>query len=508
VFKNTKKRIKKRGAAFLDPEMMRICRESRLPEPPASKCRSDLYLDKLHEEYGVFGVFGHPEAANLTYLGLYALQHRGQEGAGICSSDGKQLYIEKAMGLVADIFSEKRLKKLPGHIAVGHNRYSTAGSSILKNVQPIVANFALGSLALAHNGNLVNDNELRKSLEDEGAIFQSTSDSEVVVHLIAHSKGESFYERVIQALREVSGAFSLLILREKELIAARDPYGVRPLCLGEVDGAFVVASETCALDLISAKYIRDIEPGEVVIINEKGITSHQALTSPRKASCIFEFIYFSRPDSYIFGGQNVNEIRKEFGRQLAREARIDADLVIPVPDSGVPAALGFSEESGIPFDFGLIRNHYIGRTFIEPKQSIRHFGVKIKLNPVRKLIEGKRVVVIDDSIVRGTTSKKIVKMLRENGGARGVHLRISSPPTIMPCFYGIDTPTRQELIASSHDVDETRKYVTADTLAYLSIEGLLKIVPDSGNYCSACFDNDYPISFPGEHLEQLEFFFK
>jgi amidophosphoribosyltransferase len=477
----------------------------------AGHCNKGITIpsqDKLHEECGVFGVFGHPEAANLAYLGLYALQHRGQEGAGICSSDGKQVYIEKAMGLVADIFSEKRLKKLPGYIAIGHNRYSTAGSSILKNVQPIVANFSLGALALAHNGNLVNANELRKSLEAEGAIFQSTSDSEVVVHLIAHSKGESFHERVIQALKEVNGAFSLLILREKELIAARDPYGVRPLCLGQVDGAYVVASETCALDLISAKYVRDIEPGEVVIINENGISSHKALTSPRKAFCIFEFIYFARPDSNIFGGQNVNLIRKEFGRQLARESGVDADLVIPVPDSGVPAALGYAEESGIPFEFGLIRNHYIGRTFIEPKQSIRHFGVKIKLNPVRKLIEGKKVVVIDDSIVRGTTSKKIVKMLRENGGAKEVHLRISSPPTIMPCFYGIDTPTRQELIASSHDVDETRKYITADTLAYLDIEGMLRIVPDSENYCTACFDNDYPISFPGEHLEQLEFFFK
>jgi amidophosphoribosyltransferase len=479
------------------------CSRRRLDEE-----HSGIFGDKLHEECGVFGIFGHPEAANLTYLGLYALQHRGQESAGICSADGKQMFVEKAMGLVADIFSEKRLKKLPGHMAIGHNRYSTSGSSILKNVQPIVANFSLGMLALAHNGNLVNANELRKTLEDEGAIFQSTSDSEVVVHLIAHSKGESFYERVIQALKEVSGAFSLLILRENELIAARDSYGVRPLCLGQVDGAYVVASETCALDLISAKYVRDIEPGEIVIINEKGITSLKALPNSEKAFCIFEFIYFSRPDSNIFGGQNVNGIRKEFGRQLARESQVEADLVIPVPDSGVPAALGFSEESGIPFDFGLIRNHYIGRTFIEPKQSIRHFGVKIKLNPVRKLIEGKRIVVIDDSIVRGTTSKKIVKMLRENGGAAEVHLRISSPPTIMPCFYGIDTPTRQELIASSHDVEEIKKYVTADTLAYLSLEGLLRIVPDSQNYCTACFDNVYPISFPGEHLEQLEFFFK
>jgi amidophosphoribosyltransferase len=468
----------------------------------------DFDPDKFHEECGVFGIFGHPEAANLTYLGLYALQHRGQESAGICSADGRQMYVEKAMGLVADIFSEKRLKKLPGYIAVGHNRYSTAGSSILKNVQPIIANFSLGTLALAHNGNLVNADELRKNLEDEGAIFQSTSDSEVIVHLIAHAKGSSFYDRIIEALRKVSGAYSLLLLTEKELIAVRDPHGVRPLCIGQVDGAYVIASETCALDLISARYIRDVEPGEMIIINEHGMKSQQAVVSTKRAFCVFEFIYFSRPDSYIFGGQNVNEIRKEFGRQLARESSIDADLVIPVPDSGVPAALGFSEESGIPFDFGLIRNHYIGRTFIEPKQNIRHFGVKIKLNPVKKLIEGKRIVVIDDSIVRGTTSKKIVKMLRETGGAKEVHLRISSPPTIMPCYYGIDTPTRQELIASNHDTEETRKYVTADTLAYLSIEGLSKIVPDSQNYCTACFDNIYPISFPGEHLEQMELFFK
>lgn len=462
----------------------------------------------IHEECGVFGVYGHPEAANLTYLGLYALQHRGQEGAGICSSDGKQLQVEKSMGLVADIFSEKRLRRLPGHIAIGHNRYSTAGSSVLKNVQPIVANFALGSLAIAHNGNLVNAVELRTSLEGEGAIFQSTSDSEVIVHLIAHSKKNDFYERVIHALKQVSGAFSLLILREKELIAVRDPYGVRPLCLGEVDGAYVVASETCAFDLINATYIRDIEPGEMLTINEHGLKSLKALISPRKAFCIFEFIYFSRPDSYIFGRLNVNEIRKEFGRQLARESNVGADLVIPVPDSGVPAALGFSEVSSIPFDFGLIRNHYVGRTFIEPKQSIRHFGVKIKLNPVRRLLEGKRLVVIDDSIVRGTTSKKIVKMLREGGGAREVHLKISSPPTIGPCFYGIDTPTRRELIASTHLIEEIRKYITADSLTYLSIEGLKKIVPDSHNYCAACFDNDYPISFPSERLEQMEFFFR
>lgn len=462
----------------------------------------------IHEECGVFGVFNHPEAANLAYLGLYSLQHRGQEGAGICSSDGKQLHIEKSMGLVADIFTEKRLKRLPGHIALGHNRYSTAGGSFLKNVQPIVANFALGSLAIAHNGNIVNATEIKKELEMDGAIFQSTSDSEVIVHLIAHAKGDSAPERIIHALSRVSGAYSLLVMLEKELIAVRDPYGVRPLCLGEVDGAYVVASETCALDLINAKYIRDVEPGEILIINENGLESIKVLQTIRKAFCIFEFIYFSRPDSYIFGYQNVNETRKEFGRQLAREMPTEADIVIPVPDSGVPAAIGYAEESGIHFDFGLIRNHYVGRTFIEPKQSIRHFGVKIKLNPVRKLLEGKRVIVVDDSIVRGTTSKKIVKMLREGGGAKEIHMRISSPPTIGPCFYGIDTPTRQELIASSHLVEEIRRYITADSLTYLSLNGMRSVLPDFDDYCAACFDNNYPINFPGEHLEQLELSFR
>ncbi len=462
----------------------------------------------IHEECGVFGVFNHPEAANLAYLGLYSLQHRGQEGAGICSSDGKQLHIEKSMGLVADIFTEKRLKRLPGHIAVGHNRYSTAGGSFLKNVQPIVANFALGSLAIAHNGNIVNAVEVKKELESDGAIFQSTSDSEVIVHLIAHAKGDSAPERIIQALSRVSGAYSLLVMLEKELIAVRDPYGVRPLCLGEVDGAYVVASETCALDLINAKYIRDVEPGEMLVINENGLESIKVLQTARRAFCVFEFIYFSRPDSYIFGDQNVNETRKEFGRQLAREMPAEADIVIPVPDSGVPAAIGYAEESGIHFDFGLIRNHYVGRTFIEPKQSIRHFGVKIKLNPVRKLLEGKRVIVVDDSIVRGTTSKKIVKMLREGGGAREIHMRISSPPTIGPCFYGIDTPTRQELIASSHLVEEIRRYITADSLSYLSLNGIRSVLPDFDNYCAACFDNNYPIDFPGKYLEQLELSFR
>jgi amidophosphoribosyltransferase len=411
------------------------------------------------------------------------------------------------MGLVADIFSEKRIKRLPGNIAIGHNRYSTAGGGGLKNVQPLVANYALGTIAVAHNGNLINAEQLKDELEAEGAIFQSTSDSEVILHLIARSRNDNPHERIAEALRSVTGAFSLLFLRESELIAARDTFGVRPLSIGKVDGAYVVASETCAFDLIGAEYIRDVEPGEMIIINEHGLHSINALNSIRKAYCVFEFIYFARPDSYIFNHVCVNTMRKELGKQLARESWVDADIVIPVPDSGVPAAIGFAEESRIPFDFGLIRNHYIGRTFIEPKQSIRHFGVKIKLNPVRDLLHGKRVVVVDDSIVRGTTSKKIVKMIRELGGAKEVHMRICSPPTVGPCFYGIDTPTRQELIASSHLTEEIRKYITADSLSYMRLDGLKKILPDPADFCTACFDNEYPIEFPGKRLEQMEFAF-
>ncbi|MDI6800582.1 MAG: amidophosphoribosyltransferase [Thermodesulfovibrionales bacterium] len=465
------------------------------------------HFHDIHEECGVFGVYGHPEAANLTYLGLYALQHRGQEGAGICSSDGKLLYLEKSTGLVADIFTEKKIKRLTGHLAIGHNRYSTAGGGGIKNVQPLVANYALGSIAVAHNGNLVNAEQLKQRLEAEGAIFQSTSDSEVILHLIARAKDSDPYERIAEALRHIRGAFSLLFLRESELIAVRDPFGVRPLSLGRVDNAYVVASETCAFDLIGAEYIRDIEPGEMVVINHKGLHSINVLQGNRKAFCVFEFIYFARPDSYIFNNTCVNTMRKELGKQLAIESRVDADIVIPVPDSGVPVAIGFSEESGIPFDFGLIRNHYVGRTFIEPKQNIRHFGVKIKLNPVRDILKGKRVIVVDDSIVRGTTSKKIIKMIREVGGAKEVHMRICSPPTVGPCFYGIDTPTRQELIASSHMVEEIRKYITADSLSYSSIEGLKKIIRTPEDYCTACFDNNYPIMFPRKKAEQMEFIF-
>jgi amidophosphoribosyltransferase len=463
-------------------------------------------FDKFHEECGVFGIFGHPDAANLTYLGLYALQHRGQESAGIVSSDGKQLHSVKSMGLVADIFDEEQIKKLPGHMAIGHNRYSTTGDSVAINIQPILVNFALGGLAVAHNGNLVNAGILKDELEAYGSIFQSTMDSEVIVHLIAQSRMATLHERIVDALGHIQGSYSLLLITEDELIAVRDPNGFRPLSLAELDGAYVAASETCAFDLIEATYIRDVAPGEMVVINSKGIHSSFPFKHAEPSHCIFEFIYFARPDSMVFG-QNVYTIRKNFGRQLARETNVPADVVVPVPDSGVPAALGYAEETGIPFDTGLIRNHYVGRTFIEPRQSIRHFGVKIKLNPVKDALKGKRVVVVDDSIVRGTTSKKIIKMIR-NAGASEIHMRISSPPTTHPCFYGIDTPTRQELIASTHSVEEIRKYITADTIGYISMDGIQKVVPHRMNYCSACFDGEYPVPFPGEKMLQLGLFDK
>ncbi len=461
-------------------------------------------FDKLHEECGVFGIFGHPDAANLTYLGLYALQHRGQESAGIVSSDGKRLYAEKSMGLVADIFTEERIKKLPGHMAIGHNRYSTAGGSFAINIQPIMVNFALGSLAVAHNGNLVNAGILKDELEAYGSIFVTTTDTEVIVHLIAQSRMATLHERIVDALSHVQGSYSLLLITENELIAVRDPNGFRPLSLAEFDGAYVLASETCAFDLIEARYMRDVEPGEMVVINKDGVHSSFPFRQADPSHCIFEFIYFARPDSMVFG-QNVYTIRKNFGRQLARETGVPADVVIPVPDSGVPAALGYAEEAGIRFDTGLIRNHYVGRTFIEPQQSIRHFGVKIKLNPVKDALRGKRVVVVDDSIVRGTTSKKIIKMIR-NAGAAEVHMRISSPPTSYPCFYGIDMPTRQELIASTHTVEEIRKYITADSLGYISPEGMKKVVPFPSNYCAACFDGEYPVAFPWDQMAQLGLF--
>ncbi|MGB0911068.1 MAG: amidophosphoribosyltransferase, partial [Nitrospirales bacterium] len=432
--------------------------------------------DKFQEECAVFGVYGHREAANLTYLGLYALQHRGQEGSGIVSSDGERLHQRKGMGLVADIYSKKTLKGLTGSNAIGHNRYSTAGDADLKNVQPLTVNFALGNLALAHNGNLINASMLRSELEAYGAIFQSDSDSEVIVHLIAHSHGDTFLDRIIDALSLVRGAFSLLLLTDDVLIATRDPYGFRPLCLGRYKGSWVVASETCAFDLIGAEFIREVEPGELVVINKDGLSSYQPFTEKPSAQCVFEYVYFARPDSKIFGANAVYPIRKALGRQLAKECPVDADVVIPVPDSGVPAALGFSEGAVIPFELGLTRNHYVGRTFIEPEQSIRHFGVKLKLNVVPDILKGKRVIVVDDSIVRGTTSRKIVKMLRQ-AGATEVHMRISSPPVIAPCFYGIDTPTQKELIGARQSLESIRKYITADSLGYLSLEGMLNVAP-------------------------------
>jgi amidophosphoribosyltransferase len=450
-------------------------------------------LDELKEECGIIGIYNHPEASNLAYLGLYAMQHRGQEGAGIVSSDGNRLYPFRRMGLVADIFNEENLSQLKGDSAIGHVRYSTTGGSELRNAQPIIVDYSRGEIALAHNGNLVNAGLLRSELEAYGSIFQSTNDSEVIIHLLATSKLNSLKDRVIDALSRVKGAYCLLFQTESRMIAVRDPHGFRPLCIGKTEGTYVVASETCALDLIDAEYVRDVEPGEMVVFDKNGLTSFKPFPEKKPAPCVFEYIYFARPDSYIFG-QSVHSVRKAFGRQLAMEHPVEADVVIPVPDSGVTAAVGYSEASGIPFDMGIIRNHYVGRTFIEPEQSIRHFGVKVKLNAVRDVLEGKRVVVIDDSIVRGTTSRKIVKMVRD-AGAKEVHVRISSPPTAFPCFYGIDTPTRKELIASSHDVAEINKYITSDSLGYISFDGLRKAAGESGTFCDACFTGDYPIPF-------------
>ena len=462
--------------------------------------------DKFHDECAVFGIYGHKEAANLAYLGLYALQHRGQEASGIVSNDGEQFHIEKGQGLVADIFSQQALSRLPGTMAIGHNRYSTAGGAGLKNVQPLSVNFAFGNLAVAHNGNLINATMLRSELEAYGAIFQSTSDTEVIIHLIAHSRADTLLERVIDSLTQVRGAFSVVIMTDQGIVAARDPHGFRPLCLGRFRDSWIVASESCAFDLLDAEYVREIEPGELVVLDHRGVTSYKPFSQTKPAMCVFEYVYFARPDSRIFGGRAVYSIRKAFGRQLAKESGVSADIVIPVPDSGVPAALGYAEGSGLPFETGLIRNHYVGRTFIEPEQSIRHFGVKVKLNAVPEVLQGKRVVVVDDSLVRGTTSRKIVKMLR-HAGAKEVHMRISSPPIVSPCFYGIDTPTKKELIASSHTKDEIRKYITADSLAYLSLDGMVNAASgDSERYCDACFTERYPISFTRAEELQLGLF--
>jgi amidophosphoribosyltransferase len=468
-------------------------------------------FDKFHEECAVMGVYGHPEAANMVYLGLYALQHRGQESSGIVSSDSKGLISHRAMGLVADVFKEDVIKRLEGQNAIGHNRYSTQGQSHLKNAQPFVVEYSQGPIAIAHNGNLVNGALLRDELERAGSIFQSTSDTEVIIHLIATSREPTLMGRIVEALARARGAYSLLFLTLDRMIAARDPYGFRPLVLGKFKddknaGAYVIASETCALDLIEADYVRDVEPGEILTFGPDGMESLKPFPAAPHAKCIFEYIYFARPDSNIYG-HNVYQVRKALGRQLARESFVEADLVTPVPDSGVPAAIGFAEESKIPLEFGLIRNHYVGRTFIEPAQSIRHFGVKIKLNAQKEVLQGKRVIVVDDSIVRGTTSRKIIRMLRD-AGAREVHMRISSPATTGPCYYGIDTPTRGELIASSSSVEEIRRYIEADTLAYLSQEGMYAYFKgEKKGFCDACFSGNYPVHFEDEGMtRQLHLF--
>jgi len=467
--------------------------------------------DKFHEECAVMGVYGHPEAANMVYLGLYALQHRGQESCGIVSSDGRVLTSHRQMGLVADAFKEEVIKRLEGASAIGHNRYSTQGQSHLKNAQPFVVEYSQGPIAISHNGNLVNGAVLREELELSGSIFQSTSDTEVIIHLIATSKQTTLMGRIVEALSRTRGAYSLLFLTLDRMIAVRDPYGFRPLVLGQFAhgknrGAYVFASETCALDLIEANYIRDVEPGEIITVGPDGVESLKPFPPSPHAKCIFEYVYFARPDSNLFG-HNVYQVRKRLGRQLARESGVSADLVTPVPDSGVPAAMGYAEESGIPLEFGLIRNHYVGRTFIEPQQTIRNFGVKIKLNAQRDVLKGKRVVVVDDSIVRGTTSRKIIRMLRD-AGAKEVHMRISSPATIGPCYYGIDTPTRSELIASSNSVEEIRRFIEADTLAYLSNEGMFAYFGGKKEgFCDACFSGNYPVHFEDEgHTRQLHLF--
>jgi amidophosphoribosyltransferase len=453
--------------------------------------------DKLREECGVVALHGHPDAARQAYLALYALQHRGQESAGIATADGNNLSNIKGMGLVADIFTDDVLSKLPGSMAIGHTRYSTTGDSALLNAQPIRVDSTKGLIAIAHNGNLVNLGNLRTKLERAGAFFQTTSDSEIIVQLIAHSEKSTLVDAIAESLSQVDGAFSIVMMTRDRIFAARDPHGFRPLSMGRITNpgapdTIVFASETCAFDLLRAKYERDVLPGELVMVTEDGVTSRQYASGVEMSSCIFEHVYFARPDSKIFG-RWVQESREAMGRQLERESHVDADLVVPVPDSGVTAAIGYADESKIPFRFGLIRNHYVGRTFIEPEQRVRDFGVKLKLNPVRNLLEGKRVILIDDSIIRGTTSRKIVRMVR-GAGAKEVHLRISCPPTISPCFYGVDTPRKKDLIAANYSVAEICRFIEADSLAYLSLDGL-KNACDGGEgntYCTACYTGNYP----------------
>src|SRR5438034_814217 len=465
--------------------------------------------DKFRDECGVVAIYDHPEAETLAYLGLHALQHRGQESAGIVTSDGMSLHIHKSMGLVADIFTEKKLSRIRGTLAIGHTRYSTTGDSAILNAQPIMVQSNKGMIALAHNGNLPHAGEIRARMEAQRSIFQTSSDSEVIVHLIAQSREQTLPEAIADALRQVEGAFSLVMISPDRIFAIRDPRGFRPLAMGRIlaqgdrrQDTIVFASETCAFDLIGAVYEREVKPGELVIVGPEGTSSRLYAPALAQSSCIFEHVYFSRPDSQVFG-RAVQESREHLGRQMAIEAPADADLVVPVPDSGVTAAMGYSAESGIPLRFGLIRNHYVGRTFIEPQQSVRDFGVKLKLNPVRSLLEGKRVVLIDDSIVRGTTSRKIVRMIR-GAGATEVHMRISCPPTISPCFYGVDTPSKKQLIAANKTVEEIREYIGADSLAYLSLEGMKKACgeDEKTTYCTACYTGSYPTNWVD--LEEIQ----
>ena len=451
---------------------------------------AEIEITKLREECGVFGIYGNPEANRLTYLGLYALQHRGQESCGIVASDGSELRLERAMGHVSEAFNQSQLDRLRGSSAIGHVRYSTAGEVSILEAQPFLVNCQHGQIAVCHNGNLPFAREDRRRLEREGAIFSSTSDTEIVLHGVARSQ-LPIREAIPQVLRETEGAFSMLFLTPKELIAIRDSRGFRPLALGRLGDAWVVASETCAFDLIDAQYVRDVEPGEMIVIDKNGLRSSNPLPKQKHSMCLFEHVYFARPDSLIYG-RSINQSRHKMGRQLAVEQPADADIVVPVPDSGVAASVGYAAESGLSFRFGLVRNHYVGRTFIEPRQSIRSFGVRIKLNPVRDLINGKRVVLIDDSIVRGTTSKKIVRMVRE-AGAKEVHVRISCPPTISPCYYGVDTPDKSELIAAQMSVDEICKFIEADSLGYLSLEGMITATGLNANsVCVACWNGNYP----------------